>query len=294
MTDTTLPDPLVPAEVDLRDFQFMPLDVVRLRDSGLASDEPPEICWAALLLWCAAWHQLPAGSIPDNDQWQAKQAGYVAGGRIHPAWRKVRAGALRNFVKCSDGRLYHSTIASKAIEAWTAKLAQRARTAAATAAREAKRLERIGQRDVPPDEQRNDPPRPQRNVVQGTGTGTVKGQGQGQGDSGVTPSGLAADKPPRPAKKCPGSWTLTPKLRAWATAEHPGVDVTTETAKFRDHTFATARVDWDGTWRNWIRKAAENPRTGAAVGAMSPHGMQTMRNAQAAKARLFPDEEPAT
>lgn len=24
-----------------------------------------------------------------------------------------------------------------------------------------------------------------------------------------------------------------------------------------DHTFATSRVDWDGTYRNWIRKADE-------------------------------------
>ena len=32
---TTLHDPLVPADVDLRDFGFMPLDVLRLRDSDM-------------------------------------------------------------------------------------------------------------------------------------------------------------------------------------------------------------------------------------------------------------------
>jgi hypothetical protein len=117
-----LPAPLVPAEVDLRDFAFMPLDVQRLRDSDLASDETPEACWAAVLLWCASWHQVPAASIPDNEQWQAKQAGYVARGRIDPQWAKVSAGALRHWVKCSDGRLYHPVVASKANDAWDSKL----------------------------------------------------------------------------------------------------------------------------------------------------------------------------
>lgn len=216
MTDTALPDPLVPTAVDLRDFQFMPLDVVRLRDSGLASDEAPETCWAAVMLWCAAWHQVPASSIPDNDQWQAKQAGYVARGRIDANWTKVREGALRNFVRCSDGRLYHSTIAEKAIEAWASKQAQRARTAAATLAREAKRraeqeardAERNDRRNVERDVARNVERDDQRDVHQGTGT--VKGQGQGQGIEKKNPSGsrpLADAKDPtddpKPTIPCP-------------------------------------------------------------------------------------------
>lgn len=117
--------PLVPAEVDLRDFAFMPLDVQRLRDSDLASDETPEACWAAVLLWCASWHQVPAASIPDSEQWQAKQAGYASRGRIDPQWAKVREGALRGWVACSDGRLYHPVVAEKAREAWIGKMRQR-------------------------------------------------------------------------------------------------------------------------------------------------------------------------
>jgi hypothetical protein len=280
-----LPAPLVPAEVDLRDFQFMPLDVVRLRDSGLASDEPPETCWAALLLWCAAWHQLPAGSIPDNDQWQAKQAGYVAGGRVHPAWRKVRAGALRNFVKCSDGRLYHSTIAATAIEAWTAKLAQRARTAAATAAREAKRLERIGQRDVPHDDQRNDPSPTQRNVVQGTGTGTgtVKGQGYllpPDGGSGSAPRAAPPTPPPdfdgsnaqtlngkavvalSAAFDLPADWGLDAEALGFKPTE-----VNREAERFRQYWTAgkgkgarRSVKGWRQSWSNWLGKAGRDVR----------------------------------
>lgn len=68
---------------------------------------------------------------------------------------------------------------------------------------------------------------------------------------------------PRPARKCPVGFEVTPELRSWAAKGHPGVDLEFETAKFRDHTFATARSDWPATWRNWIRKAAERFGPGA-------------------------------
>ena len=66
------PDPLVPAEVDLRDFGFMPLDVLRLRDSDLAALANGEEFKAAVLLWCAAWHQVPAASLPNDDRLLAR------------------------------------------------------------------------------------------------------------------------------------------------------------------------------------------------------------------------------
>ncbi|WP_431276247.1 hypothetical protein ACQ858_08330 [Variovorax ureilyticus] len=103
----------------------MPLDVARLRDSDLASDESPEACWAAVLIWAASWHQVPAASIPDNDNWIAKQAGYAQRGKIAKEWANVRTGALRGWVLCSDGRHYHPVVAEKARDAWKSKLEQR-------------------------------------------------------------------------------------------------------------------------------------------------------------------------
>ena len=50
----TLPPPLVPAEVDLRDFAFMPLDVLRLRDSDLACVEDAEVFRCSVLSWCVS------------------------------------------------------------------------------------------------------------------------------------------------------------------------------------------------------------------------------------------------
>ncbi len=238
------PAPLVPAEVDLRDFAFMPLDVQRLRDSDLASDETPEACWAAVLLWCASWHQVPAASIPDSDSWQAKHAGYVSRGRIDPQWPKIKEGALRGWVLCNDGRLYHPVVAEKARDAWDSKLEQRWKS-------EIGRIKKHNQRHgmslpcpsfevwmksgcpqgqtlpVPEDNQNcprgQNPYVPEDNGGMSTGTGGVrpqdvpgdkgsKGQGQGQGqgkDKSSDPSGLvpgSAGDPPG-QKVLPGQET---------------------------------------------------------------------------------------
>ena len=58
-----LPEPLTPADCSLQDFPFMPLDVVRLRDSDLSIQVSGEEFRCAVLLWCAAWHQVAAGFL---------------------------------------------------------------------------------------------------------------------------------------------------------------------------------------------------------------------------------------
>jgi hypothetical protein len=114
-----LPPPLVPADVDLQDFRFMPLDVVRLRDSSLIAQATGEEFRCAVLLWCAAWHQVPAGSLPDDD---AVLAGYAGFGRSIKRWQKRRPIVMRGWVKCADGRLYHPVVSEKALGAYDAKL----------------------------------------------------------------------------------------------------------------------------------------------------------------------------
>lgn len=129
--------PLTSPDCDLRDFAFMPLDVVRLRDSDLAAMESPEACWSAVLLWCASWHQIPAASLPDDDRVLANLAGF---GRVVKEWQRVRDGALRGWIKCADGRLYHPVIAEKANEAFIRKLEQGWRT-------ECARIKKLNQRN---------------------------------------------------------------------------------------------------------------------------------------------------
>jgi len=117
--------PLTSPDADLQDFPFMPLHVARLRDSDLAAEGDPEGCWYAVLLWAAAWHQLPAGSLPDNDAVLTKLCGL---GRDLRTFKKHRHDALRGFVRCDDGRLYHPVIAEQVTAAWESKLRQRHRT----------------------------------------------------------------------------------------------------------------------------------------------------------------------
>lgn len=107
-----LPEPLTPADLDLRDFRWMPLDVVALRDSDMADEVSGDGFRAAVLLWAASWHQVPAASLPDSDRKLARLAAMTP-----EAWESVKAEALRGFVRCSDGRLYHPVVASKALEA---------------------------------------------------------------------------------------------------------------------------------------------------------------------------------
>lgn len=231
----TQPDPLTPVDCDLQDFPFMPLDVARLRDSELASNETPEACWAAVLLWSASWHQVPAASIPDDDMWIAKQAGYQLRGKIDKAWSRVRTGALRGWVKCSDGRLYHPVVAEKARDAWQAKLEQRWRTECARIKKHNDRHE--GANVVRPtfDEwmvagcptgqplfvPRDIPDRPQGQGASVTGETHSKrqGEGQGQGDlSSVADAtgGSPPPAPPRPPASPPKKAPTDPeKSRLW-------------------------------------------------------------------------------
>lgn len=149
----SLPNPPVYPDLDLRTMQYMPLDVVTLRDSDIAALATGDEFRAAVLLWCAAWHQVPASSLPADDANLARYAGY---GRDLKGWLKVKEGALRGFIECADGRLYHSVIAEKATETDTKRRAYRERTAKATEARKNAKTDRNDQRNDHDSTERND------------------------------------------------------------------------------------------------------------------------------------------
>lgn len=116
--------PLTTPDCDLRDFRFMPLDVVRLSQSDMVATASSPAIVADLLLWCAAWHQVPAASLPNDDRVLSNLAGF---GRVVSAWLEIKDEVLSRWTLCSDGRWYHSVVAEKAREAFRAKLAQRHR-----------------------------------------------------------------------------------------------------------------------------------------------------------------------
>lgn len=108
--DTSLPDPRSSPDCDMRGLEWMPLHVVDLPDSDLYLFSTGDEFKAAVTLMCKSWRQVPAGSLPNNDEVLAM----LSGARD---WTMVKAMAMREWVLCSDGRWYHPRIAAKAMEA---------------------------------------------------------------------------------------------------------------------------------------------------------------------------------
>ncbi|MHB1690953.1 MAG: DUF1376 domain-containing protein [Thiomonas sp.] len=111
-----LAEPLTPLDCDLRSsgMVFMPLDVGRLMDSDLFAMATGEEFKAAMALYAKAWLQVPAASLPNDDRVLA----HLAGGYTPRRWRKVKDVAMRGWLLCTDGRLYHPVIAEFAHDAW--------------------------------------------------------------------------------------------------------------------------------------------------------------------------------
>ncbi|MDF2493277.1 DUF1376 domain-containing protein [Sphingomonas sp.] len=123
-----LPAPLTTPDCNVQSFPYMPLHVAKLRDSDMAAEEEPEACWYNVLLCSAAWHQIPAASLPNNDAVLMRLIGL---GRDLKTWKKHRRGALRGFVLCSDDRYYHPFVADLALTAWASRNASETERSAA-------------------------------------------------------------------------------------------------------------------------------------------------------------------
>lgn len=248
MTDQ-LPAPLVPADVDLRDFPFVQIDVARLFNSQFHARATDTEWRAGVTLWLKAAHQVPAGSLPDDDIALARLAEL---GRDLKTWRKIKEMALYGWIKCSDGLLYHPVVAEKALHAWGKKQAQRQRTEAARNARLQRQSQNTGQ------------------TMSQTGTASVtepvtgskyKGEYKGEGDSKSIGS---RSSPARKGTRLPADWKPDHALLVWAENNLPDrLDVERETEKFKNHWAAASgakgvKLDWPATWRNWMLRAAES------------------------------------
>lgn len=113
----TKPAPLVPAYVNLQKLDWFPMNARLLRDSRFAARAPDAAFKAGVLLWCAAWHQLPAASLPNDDQ----ELAWLVNRELD-RFLEIKEWALHKWVECSDGRLYHPVLAKEALKSWDQRL----------------------------------------------------------------------------------------------------------------------------------------------------------------------------
>ena len=115
----SMPQPLTPADCDLRGYEFMPLFGHRLFSSQLNEEATDAEFRACITLWWSAWQNCPAGSVSSSDAVLARVVGY---GKDVRAWLKAKKIVLHGFVLCSDGRLYHPIICEAAVKAYESRL----------------------------------------------------------------------------------------------------------------------------------------------------------------------------
>lgn len=110
MTDPKLPKPPYPANTDVSRIPFFPLLIDRLLGSRLWLLGSGDTCKAALTIWCRAWQECPAGSIPAGPDDLHRR---LAGVESSALWEKIRAEVLGGFEKHSDERLYHPVLTAQ-------------------------------------------------------------------------------------------------------------------------------------------------------------------------------------
>ncbi len=212
-------EPFVPANTDLRNFDYMPLKVAQLRDSDLAAVATDAEFRAAVMLWCASWHQVPASSLPNDERLLCRLAGL---GRDIRTWKEIRTVALKGFVTCTDGRLYHPLIADLAIVAAQKQRRNAERTRNATEARKARNEQRDDAKEpnvTMPENERDDnvtrtipAAKPHVTSTKGKGEGIEKGKGEEERGAAATDEWAVLEKKLR-------------KAAGWEHESHPNLSV---------------------------------------------------------------------
>ena len=113
VTGTSDLEPLTSPGTDLRHGAVFEVDIINLLHSEFLHLATNEELGAAAKLCLRSLFQVPAGSLPNNEVVLAQAAGYD---HRKKAWQRVRAMALYGWALCSDGRLYHQTVAMTVLD----------------------------------------------------------------------------------------------------------------------------------------------------------------------------------
>jgi hypothetical protein len=286
--------PPIPAEADLRHMPSYMIDVKSLLDSDLAAFGDPAANWYAVLSWCASLHQIPAGSLPDDD---AKLAYLVRLGRDIRTWKKFREkGALRGWVLHSDGRLYHPVVTEKVLDLLHVSRAGKAGGLASGAVRAAKKISQpIENAQAMPNDRSGSASSGIAKSLKQNGNNRREGKGieekRREEETGLT-AGANANLPAlfgpgqtpiaseRPAKKqrtarrsqLPSNWKLSDEDWKYAADKgFLGSKIEQMEEAFRNNHLGkgTVMARIDGYWRTWVNNeikwyGAPNGTGGAA------------------------------
>ena len=94
----------------------MRFDVVRLTNSEFVMGASREAVGAAFTLWFSSFHQVPAGTLPDNDRLLQRMSCCT-----DREWKRVGKEAMHGWMLCSDGRYHHPVVADVVRESWKKK-----------------------------------------------------------------------------------------------------------------------------------------------------------------------------
>lgn len=182
MDEDSLPEPLTPENCDLRSYDWFPLYFKRLKRSSFWIRASGDVAKASVDLWCEAYEQVPAGSMPDDDMALAMACGF--GRRDLDAWLEIKDDVMSAWTLCSDGRWYHQTLCEIIMETWTNRLTQR----------EKERLKKQAQRKAKVPRDNPNVPRGQHECPEGT---NPKSPGTSDMSLGKTPDVPECPSPTR-------------------------------------------------------------------------------------------------
>ena len=247
--------------MDLRGCNRFMLDVDRLLTSELVATGSAVGCWAAVMLWCYAWKQVPPGSLPDDDKILRKFATISV-----RQWTKYRTIALRGFVKCSDGRLYHRVLCEEVNRAWDQRQKFKERSFRGNQKRWAKQPQDqwSGEQDlIQQGSNKESLLDPARILVGSHRRDVYVEKEERKKDRSIESVGSVA------AREANG--TLTPLAPDWrpskAIVEYctghgiEPAELAAEIETFRDHHIARGhkRADWEAELRKWLAKRRQFP-----------------------------------
>lgn len=112
---TDQPEPLVPEGCSMAGNDWFPLHFDRLRKSKWWRRASDLARARNVMLWGEAYKQVPAGSMPDDDDELAEAAGF---GMDVESFIAVKDEIMAPWVLCRDGRWYHPTVCEVVLEAW--------------------------------------------------------------------------------------------------------------------------------------------------------------------------------